>query len=93
MFTDNELETIAINVIYEYFNHKYTKEYIKENFSLAIKLFIANTKQLLSREINVTAETQGARSKTYADINNVYSFKLTKDILALLPKKANCYAW
>ena len=93
MFTDNELETIAINVIYEYFNHKYTKEYIKENFSLAIKLFITNTKQLLSREINVTAEAQGPRSKTYADINNVYSFKLTKDILALLPKKANCYAW
>ena len=92
-FTDTEMQEIAIESIYNYYNGKYNREYISSNFQLAIKLFIENSKQLLNREVNVVSETQGSRTKTYADINSVYSFKLTPDILALLPRKANLYAW
>ena len=37
-FSDIELEVMAVDVIFNYFNEKYTKTYIKENFTTAVNL-------------------------------------------------------
>ena len=37
-FSDTELEAMAVDVIFNYFNEKYTKTYIKENFTTAVNL-------------------------------------------------------
>lgn len=93
MFDETELEEMAVEVIYNYYNGKYSKEYIKGNFSIAIKLLKAKADNLYNNSrVGVTSISEGNQSITYAESTNT---KLTIDssIAQFLPRKANIYAW
>lgn len=92
MFTDAEYKELAILSIYNYFNGRYSKDYIDTNFGLAIKVFINNIKQISSSKVaGVKSMTEGSQSISFSD--GVEAFTLTADVLALLPKKVNFYVW
>ena len=91
-YSDEELQQMAIKSIYNYYEGRYTEEYIKNNFGLAIKVLVNNAKNLMKVKISgVTQVTEGSRSISFG--NNVEAFNLTSDVLALLPKKNNFRAW
>lgn len=90
MFTDEELEEMAILAIYNYFNGEYTKDYIKENFKLALKVLVENIKGT-SKLTGVSSISENGTSITYKD--GYEKFTLTSDVLALLPKKKNFKVW
>lgn len=80
-FTEKELENSAILSIKRYLNKNYSDQYIKDNFSIAIKLISENIKKSFSINKNIKSETQGNRSVTYADEYQL----ITNDIKMLLP--------
>lgn len=86
--TEQELKELAILVIYNYYDGLYSKEYIDNNFGLAIKLILENSKLRISGASYVS---ENGISITYA--NNFSKYALTEDVLALLPKKRNYRAW
>jgi hypothetical protein len=90
MFTDEELEEMAVLAIYNYFNGEYTKDYIKENFKLALKVLVENIKGT-SKLTGVSSISENGTSITYKD--GYEKFTLTSDVLALLPKKKNFKVW
>lgn len=90
MFTDEELEEMAILAIYNYFYGEYTKDYIKENFKLALKVLVENIKGT-SKLTGVSSISENGTSITYKD--GYEKFTLTSDVLALLPKKKNFKVW
>lgn len=90
MFTDEELEEMAVLAIYNYFNGEYTKDYIKENFKLALKVLLENIKGT-SKLTGVSSISENGTSITYKD--GYEKFTLTSDVLALLPKKKNFKVW
>ena len=91
-YSDEELQQMAIKSIYNYYDGRYTEEYIKNNFGLAIKVLVNNAKNIMKVKISgVTQVTEGSRSISFG--NNVEAFNLTSDVLALLPKKTNFRAW
>nr|WP_308545445.1 hypothetical protein [uncultured Lachnoclostridium sp.] len=60
MFTDEELEEMAVLAIYNYFDGEYTKEQIKKDFNLAVKLLIGNVKKMLTMKVaGVSSVSQG----------------------------------
>ena len=83
MFTDEELEEMAVLAIYNYYDGEYTKEYIKSNFTLAIKTLVNNTKDI--KLAGVSSISENGTSITYKD--GYEKFTLTSDVIALLPKK------
>ena len=87
-YTDEELNEMAVLAIFNYYSGEYSKEYIQDNFKLAIKVLCNNIKNN-SGNSNVKQMTQGSRSITYKDNIDM----ITTDVLALLPKKNNFYAW
>ena len=89
-FTENEYKEMAVVAIFNYFDGEYTKEYIQDNFELAIKMIVNNA-------MNTTV-IQGASSISENGITIAYrddygSLSLTSDVIALLPKKKNYRAW
>lgn len=80
-FTDKDLESSAILSIRRYLNKDYSEQYIKDNFSIAIKLIIENIKKSLKVDKNVKSETQGNRSITYLEEYQL----ITNDIKMFLP--------
>jgi hypothetical protein len=90
MFTDIEIEEMAVLAIYNYFDGEYTKDYIKENFKLALKVLVENIKGT-SKLTGVSSISENGTSITYKD--GYEKFTLTSDVLALLPKKKNFKVW
>lgn len=90
MFTDIELEGIAILIISNYFDGEYTEEYIQENFKLALKVLIENIKST-SKLTGVKSISENGISISYED--GYEKFSLTSDVLALLPNKKNFKVW
>lgn len=89
-FTENEYKEMAVVAIFNYFDGEYTKEYIQDNFELAIKMIVNNA-------MNTTV-IQGASSISENGISISYrddygSLNITSDVIALLPKKKNYRAW
>lgn len=89
MFTGEELEEMAVLAIYNYYDGEYTKEYIKSNFTLAIKTLVNNTKDI--KLAGVSSINENGTSITYKD--GYEKFTLTSDVIALLPKKTNFRVW
>ena len=90
MFTDEELEEMAVLAIFNYFDGEYTKDYIKENFKLALKVLVENIKGT-SKLTGVSSISENGTSITYKD--GYEKFALTSDVLALLPKKKIFKVW
>ena len=93
MFTDEELEEMSILAIYNYYDGEYTKEYIKKEFSIAIKFLKENAKKIMNikKVSGATSISQGGRSISFG--NGIEAFSLTSDILALLPKRKDFRVW
>lgn len=92
MFTDSELEEMAILAIYNYFYGEYTKEQIKKDFNLAVKVLVNNAKKMLTMKVaGVSSVSQGSQSVSFE--SGVEMFTLTPDVLALLPKKKTFKVW
>lgn len=90
MFTDIELEEMAVLAIYNYYDGEYTKDYIKEHFKLALKVLIENTKSM-GKISGVSSISENGTSITYKE--GYEKFSMTSDVLALLPKKTNFRVW
>ena len=92
-YTDAELNEMAVLAIFNYFDEEYSKEYIKDNFKLAIKVLINNSKALfdVNRVAGVNSISQGSQSISFD--SSVQAFSLTDDVLSLLPKKRNYHVW
>lgn len=89
MFTDSELEEMAVLAIYNYYDGEYTKEYIKSNFTLAIKTLVNNSKDI--KLTGVSSISENGTSITYKE--GYEKFSVAGDVLALLPKKTNFRVW
>ena len=88
MAINNEiLKEMAVIVIRNYYDGYYPKEYIEENFNLAIELLVENAKNKIS---GATSISENGITINY---NSPDKFAITSDIKALLPKKKNFGAW
>ncbi|MDB2071382.1 hypothetical protein ABHA39_04025 [Clostridium paraputrificum] len=95
MYSEEEIEQIAIYLIQSYYDYeaKYTNDYIKTNLSIPLKMIINNIKAVedLVGITNVSSISQGGRSVSFnSSIKNMY---LTEEVKAVLPPKKNFYAW
>lgn len=88
-FTESELLEMAVLAIFNYFDGEYTKEYIQQNFALAIKVFAENIKN--NKMAGVASISENGTSIAYKD--GYEKFSMTSDVLALLPKKTNFRVW
>lgn len=89
IFTELEMEQMAINSIRYYLNvqnkPKWTDEYIKDNFPLAIKKIIEDTINLNNaKTVGVKSASEGNQSITFAD--NAEAFSINDSIKCLLPR-------
>lgn len=91
-FTENELNEMAVLAIFNYYNEKYSKEYITENFSLALKVLIENIRASVTKPIGIKSVSQNGISVTYNEGAGFNAY-LTAEVLALLPKKNDFYVW
>lgn len=89
MYTDLELEEIAISAIQNYLNvngkELWTDDYIKTNHSIAIKLIINNYKNIseINNGIsNISSISQGGQSISFNSATNF----ITEDVKLILPK-------
>lgn len=91
-FTENELNEMAVLAIFNYYGGKYSKEYIKENFSLALKVLIENIRASVTKPIGIKSVSQNGTSVTYNEGAGFNAY-LTEEVLSLLPKKSNFKVW
>lgn len=89
-FTENELNEMAVLAIFNYYDGEYTKEYIKENFTLAIKALINNVTSI-EKPVGISSISENGTSITYR--SDYERFSITSDVIALLPKKTNFRVW
>lgn len=89
MYTDSEFMEMAVLAIYNYYGGEYTKEYIKDKFTLAIKVLVNNAKDV--KMAGVSSISENGTSITYK--SDYEKFSMTNDVIALLPKKTNFRAW
>lgn len=89
-FTIEELNEMAVMVIFRYFNGDYTEFYIKDNFKLAIKLLVNNAANS-TKIVGASSIAENGISITYKE--GYEKFSMTSDVITLLPKKINCRAW
>lgn len=89
-FTESELNEMAVLAIFNYYDGEYTQEYIKDNFTLAIKVLIENATSL-EKPVGVSSISENGTSITYR--SDYEKFSLTSDVLTLLPKKTNFRVW
>ena len=85
----DKLREMAIIVIHNYYDGYYTKEYIEENFNLAIDLMAENASCKVS---GASAISENGTSITYT-VDSANKFSINADVKALLPKKKNFKAW
>jgi hypothetical protein len=89
-FTESELQEMAVLAIFNYYDGEYAQEYIKDNFTLAIKVLINNATSI-EKPVGVSSISENGTSITYR--SDYEKFFLTSDVLALLPKKTNFRVW
>ncbi|WP_346886447.1 hypothetical protein [Clostridium sp. UBA4395] len=90
MYTDLELETIAINSIKNYLNvvgkEKWTDDYIKSNYIMAIKVIIDNYKNMIEVNngiSNISSISQGGQSISFNSNSNSF---ISEEVKLLLPR-------
>lgn len=89
-FTIEELNEMAVMVIFKYFEGNYTEIYIKENFKLAVKLLVNNAANS-TKIVGASSIAENGTSITYKE--GYERFSMTSDVIALLPNKINYRAW
>ena len=87
-FTDEELNEMAVLVISNHYNGKYSKEYIQDNFQLALKVLIENIRTSVTKPQGIKSVSQNGISVTYNEGGTSYNAYLTEEVLSLLPKRA-----
>lgn len=91
-YTDDELKEMAVLAIFNYYNEKYSKEYIQDNFKLALKVLIENIRASVTKPIGIKSVSQNGISVTYNEGAGFNAY-LTEEVLALLPNKSGFYVW
>lgn len=91
-FTENELNEMAVLAIFNYYDSKYSKEYISENFTLALKVLIENIRASVTKPIGIKSVSQNGTSVTYNEGAGFNAY-LTEEVLSLLPKRSNFKVW
>lgn len=91
-FTESELNEMAVLAIFNYFDEKYSKEYISENFTLALKVLIENIRASVNKPIGIKSVSQNGTSVTYNEGAGFNAY-LTEEVLSLLPKRSNFKVW
>ena len=92
-FTDEELYEMAVLVISNHYNGKYSKEYINNNFQLALKVLIENIRTSVTKPQGIKSVSQNGISVTYNEGGTGYNAYLTEEVLSLLPKRAGFEVW
>ena len=91
-YTDEELNEMAVLAIFNYYNGYYSKEYVQENFSLALKVLTENIRTSVTKPQGIKSVSQNGISVTYNEGAGFNAY-LTEEVLALLPNKSGFYAW
>ncbi|NFO46534.1 hypothetical protein FDB40_06320 [Clostridium botulinum] len=91
-FTDSELNEMAVLAIFNYYDGKYTNEYISKNFTLALKVLIENVRASVTKPIGIKSVSQNGTSVTYNEGTGFNAY-LTTEVLSLLPKRSNFKVW
>lgn len=91
-YTDFELNEMAVLAVFNYYGGKYSKEYIQENFKLALKVLIENVRVSVTKPIGIKSVSQNGTSVTYNEGVGFNAY-LTTEVLSLLPKKSNFKVW
>ena len=92
-YTDEELQEMAVLAIFNYYSGEYSKEYIQDNFKLALKVLSNNISSNLQRIPGVTSISENGVSISYKDSGSSENINFSDEVLALLPKKKNFHAW
>ena len=87
-FTDEELNEMAVLVISNHYNGKSSKEYIQNNFQLALKVLIENIRTSVNKPQGIKSVSQNGISVTYNEGGTGCNAYLTEEVLALLQKRA-----
>ncbi|MCI5630182.1 MAG: hypothetical protein MR346_11245 [Clostridium sp.] len=90
--TDEELQEMAVLAIFNFYNEYYSKEYIQENFKLALKVLTENIRTSVTKPQGIKSVSQNGISVTYNEGAGFNAY-LTEEVLALLPNKSGFYAW
>ena len=91
-YTDEELKEMAVLAIFNYYDDKYSKEYIQDNFQLALKVLIENIRTSVTKPQGIKSVSQNGISVTYNEGAGFNAY-LTEEVLSLLPNKSGFYAW
>ena len=91
-FTESELNEMAVLAIFNYYDGRYSKEYISDNFGLALKVLIENIRASVTKPIGIKSVSQNGISVTYNEGAGFNAY-LTTEVLSLLPKKSNFRVW
>ena len=91
-FTESELNEMAVLAIFNYYSGEYSKEYIQDNFKLALKVLIENIRTSVTKPIGIKSVSQNGISVTYNEGAGFNAY-LTEEVLSLLPNKSGFYAW
>ena len=91
-YTDEELKEMAVLAIFNYYNGYYSKEYIQENFSLALKVLTENIRTSVTKPQGIKSVSQNGISVTYNEGAGFNAY-LTEEVLALLPKRTGFEVW
>ena len=91
-YTDEELKEMAVLAIFNYYNGYYSKEYIQDNFGLALKVLTENIRTSVTKPQGIKSVSQNGISVTYNEGSGFNAY-LTEEVLSLLPNKSGFYAW
>ena len=91
-FTDAEYQEMAVLAIFNYYDEYYSKEYIQENFKLALKVLTENIRTSVTKPQGIKSVSQNGISVTYNEGSGFNAY-LTEEVLSLLPNKSGFYAW
>ena len=65
VYTDEELKEMAVLAIFNYYDGKYSKEYIETNFGLALKVLTENVRTSVTKPQGIKSVSQNGISVTY----------------------------
>ena len=91
-YTDEELQEMAVLAIFNYYNEYYSKEYIQENYKLALKVLTENIRTSVTKPQGIKSVSQNGISVTYNEGAGFNAY-LTEEVLALLPKRTGFEVW
>lgn len=91
-YTEEELQEMAVLAIFNYYSGEYSKEYIQDNFKLALKVLTENIRTSVTKPQGIKSVSQNGISVTYNEGAGFNAY-LTEEVLSLLPAKSGFYAW